>query len=135
MKKIMLIVIIILSGTFTLQAQKMPEKRFKKAEQNYLTALTSENTGLIEDAVFCVLIFYARFPDNDFSKMEAQLRELAFNGATTMIQIKAYMACQSLNSRSWFKEAKTAMAEHNPDEMFLILSNHFIEKKTMAAKH
>lgn len=135
MKKLLYLVAILLLIVFTVQAQEMPKKSFERAEKGYLCALSSDNTGLAEDAVFCVLIFYARYPDNNFSKMEEQLRKLAFNGSTSMIRIKAYMAFQSLKSRTWFDDAKTAMKEHNPEDMFTILSEHFVENERMFVRN
>jgi hypothetical protein len=133
MKKLMLVVLISVMSVVFLQAQNLEKRKFLKAEKGYLEALSFDNEGVVEDAIFCVLIMYARYPDNDYSKMEKQLQELAFNASQPMIRLKAYMAYQSLHSNNWFEDAKLAMQEHDPNKMFAVLSECFLKNTAVVA--
>lgn len=93
MKKIFLIVLIGLiwvSGSFT--AEKYSPEYLKKARENFLRALDAENAGVRNDAIFQIMKFKARYPNEDFKPFIEKFKKMCQQDDCLQTRLHAYLA-------------------------------------------
>jgi hypothetical protein len=88
-----LLVVICLMAMTVSFAQVPAETEFiNKAHANYLQALTSTNDGLRNNAIFMVLKFKTRYPEQNISDIMTRLDQISQKDPVTLNRIHAYMA-------------------------------------------
>ena len=106
--------------------QASDEDRLELAVNNYLEALTSENNGLVESAIFNSLMLKVQYPEANIDPIKSRLAKLAVQGSSHVIRYKAYLGLTFLNNRNEFAGAEelAALIEYeDPNEFFVFLDN------------
>jgi len=109
----------------------------EKAKKNYVKALQSDNSGLIESAIFNSLMLTVKHPDFNISTIEAELKKLAVNSNIHTIRYKAYLALTFIDNRDEFKGAKELaklMNYQSPDDFFSYLDSE-IKSRLLTINH
>ncbi len=70
----------------------MSENRIEKAKKSYLEALNSPNEGVVQSAIGIVLQWRLINPQEDLSKLERKISDLALNGSSPAVRFKASLA-------------------------------------------
>lgn len=100
--------------------------RLEQAVNNYLEALTSDNNGLVESAIFNSLMLKIKYPEANIRPIEDTLADLVVKGDSHVIRYKAYLGLTFLNNRDEFAGADelAALIEYeDPNEFFVFLDN------------
>jgi hypothetical protein len=70
----------------------MSEHRIEIAKKSYLEALNSPNDGVVQSAIGIVLQWRLINPQEDLSKLERKISDLALNGGSPEVRFKASLA-------------------------------------------
>jgi hypothetical protein len=70
----------------------MSEHRIETAKKSYLEALNSPNDGVVQSAIGIVLQWRLINPQEDLSKIERKISDLALNGSCPEVRFKASLA-------------------------------------------
>ena len=101
--KIMLISLIVLFAS-TINAQNSPKEKIDNFKKNCKAALTHNNSGVVESAIYVSIQFKNLFPEENDKEFVNVLNELANNSDNARISYKAQLAKLYFNNRDWFKE-------------------------------
>jgi len=96
----------------------------QKIESNYLTCLSSGNSGVVESALGQLIYLRVAFPKGDLRETETRLLDLATRGRTLAIRQRAYVAMRVFADPEAFK--KSIEAKHvTSDEILADLMQRF----------
>jgi hypothetical protein len=70
----------------------MSERRIEIAKKSYLEALNSPNDGVVQSAIGILLQWRLINPQEDLSKLERKISDLALNGSSPAVRFKASLA-------------------------------------------
>lgn len=73
---------------------------------NFLSSLKSENTGVVESAIYVSIQFKNKFPYENVTNYIKVLDEIAKNGVNSRISYKAQLAKIYLINSDWFENIK-----------------------------
>lgn len=91
MKTFYVILMLALIGANASVAEYTPEY-LKMARQNYLAALDSENPGVRADAIFQILKFKVRYPQENFRPFIKKFEKMSQQDACLQNRLYAYLA-------------------------------------------
>lgn len=92
----------------------------EKAPQNYLAALKSGNTGMIESAIFQVVKYQMFYPDQYNYEVVGQLIRLANNSRSEIIREKARLAVAYIQHAEWLSKIEKKDYKDG-EELFTLL--------------
>lgn len=113
-------------GIFLLSAAAQNSKYSDQAPQNFLKALKSDNTGLVECAVFHTVKYKLYYPEQKLSDIVPELENLSQNGKSEIIRYKALLAVQFLKNDSLLAKIKKENYK-DANQFFLMLGNELQE--------
>lgn len=87
------------------------------AEQRYVLCLESDNTGVIESALAHAVNMKLICPSVEFTKLKAEISDVAKNGSTPVTRYKAYLAGLVFENATMFSRVRQAGYE-TPEELF-----------------
>jgi len=93
MKTLFVIMVVLFSMAVFAQSEKMIEN----APENYLHALKSENSGVVESAIFHSLKFKIFYPEQNIARLDREISKLIKEGKTASIRYKAFLVTQCIN--------------------------------------
>jgi hypothetical protein len=120
MKKLVVILMFALIGVSAgVSADKYSPEYLKRARQNYLVALNAENPGLRADAIFQVLKFKVRYPDENFRPFIKKFEKMCQHEDCLQNRLHAYLARTFLETKNMaqqidphqFDDAKSFFAQ------------------------
>jgi hypothetical protein len=82
---------------FSMAVFAQSEKVIENAPDNYLHALKSDNTGVVESAIFHSLKFKIFYPEQNTEKLDREFSKLIKEGKTASIRYKAFLVNQCIN--------------------------------------
>lgn len=88
-----------LFGSAAAQENVVPAAKQKLARRGYLVALKSEHACIRNSAIFQVMQYQARFPQEDMSLFIKSLRDLSRNDSTPQNRLYAFLACTFLENQ------------------------------------
>jgi len=85
--------LLVAAGTTTGQitGEKRTPINAEKAEKNYLHCLNSATDAIVESALAGIVGLKLALPEQEFTRLENRVGELAMNGRTAAIRFKAYL--------------------------------------------
>lgn len=98
----------------------------KEARKNYKHSLQSGNQGVVESAIYNLMILKLRYPDADLSTVDGELKELAITGDSKSVRLKAYLTLNYLDDYHWLEknqELSELLTQGNQEKLFNILAN------------
>ena len=95
---------ILLSMAIGVQAHS--SRFMERAPQNYLRALNSSYSHMVEDAIFYSLKLSYFYPGIDNKELAEKIDKLSRDGKTQMIRYTAYLASYLLNNPEMFSGLK-----------------------------
>ena len=119
--KAALIVVILFSAN--LFAKFNPAE--KRCVDQIQSALTSDNQGVVESAIFISLSLKNYFPETNFGKVVNKLNDLVADGSTPVIKYKAQLASLYYNYPNLFSDIKINTKD-NPDTYFKMISDRLV---------
>jgi hypothetical protein len=119
--KAALMVVILFSAN--LFAKSNPAE--KRCVDQIQSALTSENQGVVESAIFVSLSLKNYFPEVNFGKVVNKLNDLVADGGTPVIKYKAQLASLYFSYPALFSDIKINTKE-NPDTYFKMISERLV---------
>jgi hypothetical protein len=106
-----------LSSTIFAATPQTVSKKIEKAEQGFLYAMSSEQTGVVENCIFISMELKCRYPEFEFKKVQAKLNLLAGAGETPVIRYRAQLASLYYSNYSLFADIKIEDKD-NPEKTF-----------------
>jgi len=82
---------------FSIAVFAQSEKMIENAPENYLHALKSENSGVVESAIFHSLKFKIFYPEQNIARLDREISKLIKEGKTASIRYKAFLVTQCIN--------------------------------------
>jgi hypothetical protein len=70
----------------------MSQEQIEKAKRSYLGCLESSNDGVVQSTIGIILQWRLINPQEDLSKLERKINDLALNGKSPAIRFKASLA-------------------------------------------
>lgn len=127
--KVLTIILIITVG-FAAFAQT--EKSIENAPANFIHALKSDNSGVVESAIFHTLKYKLYYPEQKTANLEKEIDKLAKDSKNETIQYKAFLASQFLENSSLLDRIEKKDYK-NEAEFFKMLSEE-LNDHIIAAK-
>ena len=103
------------------------ERKIERAKKNYMVALQSGKTGLVESAIKMVAKMKLRVPSADVTELQEVLDEISVTHPSATIRYKAYIASAVCNDPLWYASEDTLMA--TDEEQFFIAASHRLQQK------
>lgn len=114
MKKLLL-VLLLLASLHNVEAKNI-KYYIEKGIPNIVIGLNSNIDGLVESCIYQSIMLKSKYPDIDYNKVIAQLKELSINGKTVKIRYTAHLAYTYLKDYPQFEQVElknNAMPEEN----------------------
>ncbi len=124
MKKILLIILLIVS-LHNAEAKNI-KYYVEKGIPNIVIGLNSNVDGLVESCIYQSIMLKNKYPDFNYSKVIAQLKELSINGKSVKIRYTAHLAYTYIKDYNQFENIELR-SDSLPEENFKVLINQ-IEK-------
>lgn len=124
MKRIFILLIALSISTFA-------QTTLPKASENYLHALQSENTGVVESAVFNIVRLKLHFPEQNTDQLLKALHELSQNADSESLRYRAYLAASYLEQSSLRDKIKIEKYE-DIESFFVMLADTMQEELLVA---
>lgn len=90
--------------TLNVNAQTTDKKKIKSVLRNCYAALTHDNVGVVESAIFISMQFKDKFPNENASKLLDAIEEIAEDGESPTLTYKAQLAKIYINNRGLFDD-------------------------------
>jgi hypothetical protein len=112
-----------------------PQAKQKLAKRNYLLALSSEYACIRNSAIFHVMRYQARFPQDDLRPFVKSLREMSQNDPSLQNRLYAFLACTFLENEKLLQAAGTPpKQEDDKDIYFVHLQKILLNQEALASK-
>jgi hypothetical protein len=115
---------------FNITIGQTPEQ-CEAALTNYYHALNSDNQGLIESAIVCIVKLKMYAPGMDYSQIPDKLNELMENGPTDVIKYKSFIAVLYIEDPErfkWISAAQDPSKITTIDEIFARIESQITDK-------
>lgn|GEM_PF-4054454 len=123
LSKLLFVLFLMLASTQLIaQNANLSEHKLNRAINNCVMALNSNNDGLIESALFKIILFNHQFPNVNYDKIVSELDKLTLNGKSTRIRQKAFITKLYIENPDMFKNVKFLKTE-NDDENFKLITD------------
>ena len=76
----------------------------KTVRHNYLAGLQHHNSGVVESAIFQLIILKTVYPEGNYDDLAKELNQLMTNGKTATTRYKAFVAATYLSHPEWFPQ-------------------------------
>ena len=103
--------------TYFPSAPKYQCMDFQKASAQYLTALSSENAGVVESALAHVAMMKVMLPACNFKQLKAKVEEMAISAGSIETRYKAFLVKSVLDEPEMFN--RIAYARYDSAEEWL----------------
>lgn len=90
--------------TLNVNAQTADKKKITSVLRNCYAALTHDNVGVVESAIFISMQFKNKFPNENASKLLDAIEEIAEDGESPTLTYKAQLAKIYINNRALFDD-------------------------------
>ena len=113
----------------------VPPTKQKIAKRNYLLALNSEYACIRNSAIFHVMRYQARFPQDDLRSFVKVLREMSQNDSFPQNRLYAFLACTFLENATLLQAAGVPpKQEDDKDVYFVRLQKILLNQEALASK-
>lgn len=103
----------------------------KRALKGYSYGLTHHVEGVVESAIYQVMILSVRAPEVDLSKLESQLKEMSTSHPLATIRIRAFLAVEFLTNDSYRQQVEHFIelnkGQQEPAEIFKNISDRLAD--------
>lgn len=118
-----------LIGCAAAKENMAPPTKQKIAKRNYLLALNSEFACIRNSAIFHVMRYQARFPQDDLRPFVKLLREMSRNDPSPQNRLYAFLACTFLENKTLLQAAGVPPKQEDEKDGYFehlqkILLNH-----------
>lgn len=125
MKRIFILLIALSISSFA-------QTNLPKASENYLHALTSDNAGVVESAVFNIVQLKLHFPKQNTDQLLKALHELSQNAESESLRYRAYLAASYLEQHSL--RAKIKIQKYEDIESFFVMLADTMQEELLVAE-
>ncbi|KAA3663306.1 MAG: hypothetical protein DWQ10_00490, partial [Calditrichaeota bacterium] len=80
------------------------EKHWTRIVNSYAHNLDTENDGIIESSLVCVLQLKVNFPYKNMAQLQDKVDELVLGGQTENVRYKAFLVATFLKKAEWLQD-------------------------------
>lgn len=117
-----------LSSTLFASTPETAKAKVEKNLKNFLSAMSCENTGVVESSIIICVELKALYPEYDLTKVEDKLNSLAVDGETPVIRYRAQLASLYYSNYPLFANMKIVDKEY-PEKTFMAIIEKLEGKK------
>jgi hypothetical protein len=112
-----------------------PQTKQKIAKRNYLLALNSEYACIRNSAIFHVMRYQARFPQDDLRPFVKLLREISRNDPSPQNRLYAFLACTFMENEKLMQAAGVPPAQEDEKDLYFVrLQKILLNHEALASK-
>ncbi len=112
--------------TFYPRLKNFSAAKKERMDNVYAKCLSSENAGIVQDALAIVTMMKLDTPGDEYPKIKNQLDDLASSSDVPTVRYKAYLAGAVFANPSFFEE-ETRRLYNDPDSFFRALAERLIK--------
>lgn len=121
MKKMLFVILLLILASCTMNKNVVQEKEINLNKTGFQSALESKNTGLVEDAIFQIILCELNGVKLKSESLVKTLENLTFNGATEKIKTKAELALKYIRQNNSVLTPAIKSRFYEKEKMFNIL--------------
>jgi hypothetical protein len=132
--KLLIIAAFIAIFSKTVFAQEVRSQEYlDKAITAYQECLTNETNGVVESAIYNVIVMKSYYPAQDYSDLVYKINKIAAKGNTAKLRYKAQLASLYFEYPALFEGMEFEKSAENPEVNFKKISER-IEANTFAGR-